>query len=97
MSVVTIDGIRYVPAESPREGGDWRTLLPAEKVRIIEAMGFVRTGSDHQPDCPYALAAGYRCNCVPPANEYAMPPDVARHLGQDWESRLARAKNRAER
>lgn len=73
-------------APPPRPAPD-----PAEKVRLIEALGFTRSGSDHQPDCPYALDAGLRCICVPPAPVWHAPQDVLAHLGETWEDRRKRA------
>ncbi len=73
----------------------WGALKPWEKLRIVEAMGFTRVHSDHDPDCAALLGDGYRCGCVPPADKFSMPEDVAQHLKQDWDSRRARAEQRA--
>lgn len=67
-------------------------LSPEEKVRLIEEMGFTRTGSSHQPDCPYAIDAGFKCNCVPPAPEWSAPNDVLEHLGETYEERRTRPR-----
>jgi len=98
LAAATLTLIRTLPtslgAAEPESEPVWETLPPAEKVRIVEAMGFTRCGSDHQPDCPASLAPGeYRCQCVRPPDEYGLPPDVATHLGQDWETlRAARRR-----
>jgi len=68
-------------------------LSPLQKVALIEAMGFQRVGSDHQPDCAYAQDEGLVCACVPPADTYSMPDDVEKFLNQDWDSRLESAKS----
>lgn len=73
---------------------DLKDLAPADKVRMIEAMGFTRRSSSHQPDCPYALDAGNRCNCVPPAPEWGAPQDVLVHLGETYEKRRRRPRQR---
>lgn len=62
--------------------GSLAALDPAEKVRMIEAMGFTPMGSSHQPDCPYALDAGLVCICVPPATVWNAPDDVLKHRGE---------------
>lgn len=73
---------------------DLKGLDPVDKVRMIEAMGFTRRGSSHQPDCPYALDAGNRCNCVPPAPEWGAPQDVLVLLGETYEQRRDRPRQR---
>lgn len=67
-------------------------LPAAEKLALIEAMGFTRMGSDHQPDCPYARDPGFICNCVPPAPEWSAPNDVLEYLGETYEQRRARPR-----
>lgn len=67
-------------------------LTPLEKLAIVEAMGFSRSGSNHTRDCAYALDRGNRCTCVPPPDVFDMPDDVARYTHQDWASRLEAAK-----
>lgn len=92
--VVTVD-----PAPAPASALDTdletlRTMTPVGKLAIIEAMGFTRVGSDHQPDCPHAINAGYLCNCVAPADTFSMPIDVLAFLKQDYESRMADKRDR---
>jgi hypothetical protein len=66
---------------------NWPSLPAARKVAILTAMGFTPTGSSHQPDCPYTIDAGNKCNCVPPATMWAQPRDVDAHRGETYEER----------
>lgn len=70
------------------------TMTAEEKVAALDAMGFTPLGSDHQPDCPYALDPGLRCNCVPPATVWAQPHDVDVLRGETWEQRKAAPRRR---
>lgn len=76
---------------------DWATMDAAEKVRILQAMGFIRRGESHQPDCPAQFDRGLRCNCVPDSDHYMVPPDVQALWGQTYEERLAKARARSGR
>jgi hypothetical protein len=79
----------------PTPGVGLRAMPPAEKVRIIEAMGFSRHGDEHTPDCPANPDDGLRCICVPDADHYAAPDDVVAFWGQTWDERLAAKKARS--
>lgn len=72
----------------------WHELPAPEKVKIIEAMGFVPMGDAHEWDCEARWDTGLRCNCVPPATWWEAPEDVRRHRHETWDERLKRAKAR---
>jgi hypothetical protein len=68
--------------------------LPADfKIKLITAMGFSPTGSDHQDDCiRYTHGTGFRCGCVPPATWWNSPKDVQEFRKETWDDQLAKAK-----
>jgi hypothetical protein len=95
----TLSRVReLVGAPAPVVPSNWDELLAqakvlpaAIKIKLVEAMGFVPVGLDHQPDCPTMLGRGNRHNCVPPATQWSAPRDVLEERGETWEQRRRRA------
>jgi hypothetical protein len=79
------------------EDADWGRLAPEEKVRIVEAMGFVAFRDPHQPECPIVWDSGLLCNCVPPTTTWGPPPDVQVLRKETWEDRTRQARAWKER
>lgn len=69
----------------PDDPTDWKALPAAVKLELVKAMGFSRTWAEHTPECPYALDAGLRCNCVAPGTSFNPPRDVIEELGETRE------------
>lgn len=73
---------------------NWLALDPGEKVRIIEAMGFSPSSSDHSPGCPAWTDEdgennGYLCQCAGEPTAWNAPRDVQEARGETWERRVA--------
>jgi len=73
---------------------DWAGLPPEEKLRIVKVMGFTGLANPHTADCPAGYGSGYLCQCVPEPTLYQPPQDVLEYLGETWEDRLAKARER---
>lgn len=67
---------------------------PATIVDVLKTLGWRRVVDTHRPECPAVLDDGNRCNCVPDAPTWSAPKAVYDFLGEDWDSRLASAKER---
>lgn len=75
------------------ESPDWKTLDPATKVKIVEAMGFVPRRSEHDRECPREIGgSGYICQCVGEPTEWGAPRDVQEFRGETWEQRVAKRR-----
>jgi hypothetical protein len=73
---------------------DWAALPPAEKVAIVEAMGFVPMGASHTYDCPLTIGGpGFICNCVGEPTGWVGPKDAQEMRGETWEQRLAKRRD----
>jgi hypothetical protein len=79
---------------------------PATIVEVLKELRWVRVGDTHHPDCiarptwgdsegdEEDPAWGLNCNCVPDASTWCAPDYVYKFLGEDWDSRLAKARDR---
>lgn len=67
---------------------------PATIVDALKALGWHKVQESHTPDCFSPHGSGIRCNCVPDPPTWSAPSNVYDFLGEDWDSRLARAKAR---
>lgn len=77
---------------------NWREVLPEEKVRIIQEMGFTPMRETHQPDCPVTLGGnGLRCNCAPDPTYWSPPDDVLEFRHETWSERLALRRKQQEK
>jgi len=86
---VNADGSKFEFIVDP----GYRDLPSEEKLAILKEMGFTPFGEPHQWDCP-GNNPGFNCNCVPPPISWSAPKDVYDYMGEDWESRLAKARAR---
>lgn len=77
----------------PDDPTDWKALPPTVKLELVEAMGFSRVWTEHQPECPYAIDAGMRCNCIPPGTSFHPPHDVVKELHETYEELRQRPKS----
>ena len=86
-----------------RPATDWKNIPPADKLAVVEAMGFTPVWEEHQPDCPHAAlfddddpddVLGLICVCVPPGTSFHPPRDVRVELGETREQLLAHKKDR---
>lgn len=66
---------------------------PETIVGVLKVLGWHMVTDTHTPDCPGRFR-GNRCQCVPDAATWSPPNEVDKFLGEDWESRLAKAKAR---
>ena len=100
-AILGITPVPPAPEAAPYNLGDWVDLIDRapsftaeEKVRLVEAMGFRPTGSDHQWDCGYQFDSGIRCNCYPPATVWSQPSDVDVLRGETLEQRINDKRDR---
>lgn len=73
---VALDALEEIKNAASGDDTDWINLDPAEKIRIIRAMGFTPHQDPHDIGCPKVISSGYRCNCIPPPATWWPPRDV---------------------
>lgn len=92
---VAIDALEEIKNAASGLEVDYKNMDAAEKVRIIQAMGFTPTGDDHDSGCAKLVNRGYICNCVPPATWWMQPSDVDVLRHETYEERRAKADRRS--
>lgn len=71
---------------------DWAAVSPADKLAIVEAMGFSPSQSNHTRDCPRTMGRGFVCCCIQPPPRFTPPRDVLAFMGESMDDRAARAR-----
>lgn len=65
---------------------------PQVIIQVLQGLGWHLVQDTHTHDCPRNLGRGNRCNCVPDAPTWSAPKGVYAYMGEDWNSRLAKAQ-----
>lgn len=95
---------RYQATHTSQPTDYWAGLLasaedfpPERKVQLLKAMGFTPYGRTHDRNCVSLQGSGLICTCVQPEKKWRNPEDVTAFLGETYEERRLKTRERIRR